>query len=230
MSTPVAGYWLARVNINTRDGGFVEEYPMLASGLDVAKADLLAILAVRALMLDSSSSIANAVLSSKSGIANGYQIPHDTFAVPTLIINQNRTGMPVTETAIGASADQTSGIEWQLDAGPKQVRRLLRCCRKDWFTANVIVQIISPPSNSGSVITLGSPPAAKDLLSNYFSLVRDKTALYEKNPASPPAFLQFPFLFANGTPGLPDWMVIGVSRRKIGKGWPPIKGRQPSFA
>lgn len=241
-ATPVDSFLRGRVWINCDGGGYEHVYDMLASTFTQAATDLTMIIKALSMVLEGNSYVADAVLSSVGGIADGYQIGRASDRVPVNLIQSGTLG---TETSPGVAQDPSKGIRWRLDTGLGLVTtRLLRSIRSGWIQGNILLQGVSNPSNAGAAIGVGTSPVAyagylqvgtapynaADCLSNYFSIVRDKTARYVKNPAAPPAYLQYGYLASNGTPGNPDWSVLGTGRRTIGKGWPQVRGRERKFA
>lgn len=242
-ATPVASYLVGTINLNCRGGGYQHTYEMLANTFSQAAIDLQMILKALMMVLEGGTAVYDAVISSVGGVADGYELAKNTTFAPQLLIQSGTLGTETT--APGMASDPSKGIRWGLDTGAGyRPTRLLRSIRGGWINNNLLVQGVSAPSNSGAAIAVGTSPVtflsyyqvgtapynAADALSNYFSIVRDKTALYVKNPAGPPAYLQYGFLAANGTPGNPDWQVLGISQKKIGKGFPRVRGRQKAYA
>jgi hypothetical protein len=243
MPTDVNSFLRARVAINCQGGGYEHVYDMSSTTYGQAAIDLKMILKSLSIILEGNSMIANAVISSIGGVADGYEISHGDIGAPQLLIQSGSLGTETTTP--GVSADPSRGIRWQLDTGAGFApTRLLRSIRGIWIVNNQLVQAVSNPSNSNTAIGLGTSPStylsylqigaapysAADALSNYFSIVRDKTALYKRTPGGPAAYRKYDFLAANGTPGSPDWQVRGISRKNIGKGWPRISARNRAFA
>jgi hypothetical protein len=232
----VASYYKFKMNINCKGGGYLEDYDLLAAvgSFSAAYSAMTAIATLRGALLEAGSRIANMVLSVETAAgtnpAEGYELAHNLAGVPQLMKDPVSA---VLESNIALTSDPKQCIVWHLDTGLGQTPgRTLRSIRSTWVANNaLLVSGIAPLGYNAATTTppVANTPAAA--ISNFFSFIRDNTVLIQLTPSGPQPFAAIPFAarFVSGPNGA-DFAVDGIGSRKIGEGWPKVRGRKPSYA
>jgi hypothetical protein len=230
MTIPTAAnYYKLTLNMNGIEGGIRETYnfKQAVNSLTAAILPSFQIAKYRQLLCGGGSAVVNGVISFEQfGVnpADGAVFSRSNMGASDLILGVDNT-TPETVVEPYSNPEQGILVEFPTNLG-KQGKHLLRMVRSSWISKNQFVPVgVNPISSAAyqAIIAAPSPPLSIPMLFQVWAgLMSDNCAIYKKVGTS---FSYWEFVGTN-----PIWSIIGIGKKSIGAGWPPVKGRQLAFA
>ena len=239
LSGPCDAYYLFRMFINCKGGGYVEDVNLsttpTAAGAAPdpgALAQCAAIAQLRGYMLEGNSRIANMVLSRESAPGNnppeGFELQHAMAGVPTQLTSLITSEI---EDGIELASDPAQAIQYQLNTYQGVIEtRTIRSVRASWISMfGALLPTITFPNAPTDAAPDGTVPGPT--LGQYMGYIRDNSVLIQKTPTlgSPFNAMPFPTAVIAGVTPIPI-TVTGTTRKKVGYGWPKTRGRKATFS
>lgn len=242
-------YYKYRQWINCQGGGYQETYNLLIQPVSLTAAPganvlqvLYNIIQYRGSLLDANSKIANGVLSIETLISTnppeGFQVPHQSAGYP---IPMNDPTTAALEKTPAASIDPAQCMAFKFTT----VNLLysdyhwLRSLRSTWVnqfaTLQANVQAYINTNGTASYANAGYSPLSSNpaYALGYFMLyLRDNTQLVQNAVSGGVEYGFTGTAYAKQLPGATQICcptLVGLARKKVGEGWPKIKGRAQNF-
>lgn len=244
-----AAYYRYRQNINCQGGGYQEEYNLLLTPSGLTTAPSPAVLQVvyniikyRGSLLEANSKIANGVISIETLISanppEGYQVPHQSAGYPIPMNDPTTNAIEITP-AVAIDPQQCMAFKFTAVNLLYTQYHWLRSIRSTWVnqfaTLQTNVQAYINTNGTASFQNAGYAPLSTNpaFAIGYFMLyLRDNTQLIQNAVSGGIEYGFTGTAFAKQLPGVNQTCsptLTGLARKKVGEGWPKIKGRATNF-